>query len=118
MREIEKNILYEVEFGNNNKLQISPRDFIQCEGHNVWNYFLWGHNIFTKNVESIDFSMCGYATNTTKSRLNAFLSEYIPECRIRQKNGAQFLTLDKNTIELDVYKKYRIDLKSHSIIEL
>jgi len=120
MRVIEKNILREVEFGHNNQLQkhFSQRDFLQREGYNAWKYFLWGHNIFTKNVDSVDFSMCGYSSNTTKSRLNAFLNEYIPGCRISQKNLTQFLTLDKNTIEIDTCKKYRIDLKSHSIVEL
>ena len=76
MREIVKTMFRELEFGHDNTMDkmFSVRDRIVKEGYNQYRYYLWGSNIFTKKADNtIEFSFCGYMTNTTKDRISAFM---------------------------------------------
>ena len=52
---------------------------------------------FAKNRAVI--SACGYETATTKSRLNAILSDLAPGARIYAKNFEWFFTYNNKTVE-------------------
>ena len=54
---------------------------------NCSSVFLHGHNIatFDHNLKAVKLSSCGWTTNTTKSRLNAILSEVKYGCSVFQK---------------------------------
>ena len=55
---------------------------------NCSSIYLHGHQIatFDHNLKAVKLSSCGYETVTTKSRLNAILSELIAGARVFQKN--------------------------------
>ena len=55
--------------------------------------FLHGHRIatFDHNLKAVKISSCGWTTNTTKSRLNAILSEVKYGCSVFQKNFDWFV---------------------------
>ena len=58
------------------------------ESTNCSNVFLHGHRIatFDHNLKAVKISSCGWQTVTTKSRLNAILSEVKYGCSVFQKN--------------------------------
>ena len=64
--------------------------------------FLHGNHIATYfHVErELQLFNGGWESNTTKSRLNALLNEFIPSMRVNQKNWAWFLSddLDGSTV--------------------
>ena len=117
MRVVEQNILREIEFGHNNQLDkcFSVRDRLKRNGYNAYQYFLWEHNIFTKNVNSVEFSFCGHGSNTTKQRINAFLQHEIYGTYIYRKNWIHYLHFNEADIKLDEYKTYKINLKTREI---
>lgn len=60
---------------------------------------LHGHNIATvdHNTKAVKLDSCGYETNTTKSRLNALLSEVKYGCKVFQKNFDWFVNYQDET---------------------
>ena len=64
--------------------------------------FLHGNHIATVCKISMDLRIFdgGWRSNTTKSRLNALLNEFIPSMRVNQKNWTWFLSddLDGSTV--------------------
>jgi hypothetical protein len=53
--------------------------------------YLHGNHIATILDTAIELYTCGYQTNTTKSRLNAILSEHGNDARIVQQNYEWFV---------------------------
>ena len=66
---------------------------------NCSNVFLHGHNIATVDhaTNAVKLSSCGWQTNTTKSRLNAILSEVKYGCSVFQKNFDWFVSFNNQT---------------------
>ncbi len=60
---------------------------------NCSSVYLHGHQIATLDHHSnaLKLSSCGYQTNTTKSRLNALLSEFKYGCKVFQKQFDWYL---------------------------
>ena len=58
--------------------------------------FLHGNHIASVDTATNDLTLFdgGWRSNTTKSRLNALLNEFIPSMRVNQKNWAWFLSDD------------------------
>ena len=56
--------------------------------------YLHGHQIavYSHALKALNLSSCGYETNTTKSRLNAILSEFKVGCKVYQKNFNWFVS--------------------------
>ena len=67
---------------------------------NCSSIYLHGHQIatFDHNLKAVKLSSCGYETVTTKSRLNALLSEVNYGVRVFQKNFVWFLGKNKETL--------------------
>ena len=62
---------------------------------------LHGHIIASINFKTcaLAISACGWETTTTKSRLNAILSDLVPGARIFAKSYEWFLTYNDKTVE-------------------
>ena len=69
------------------------------ENTNCSSVYLHGHQIATvdHNTNAVKLSSCGYTTVTTKSRLNALLSEVKYGCRVFQKNWEWFVSYNNQT---------------------
>ena len=68
---------------------------------NCSSVLLHGHQIATLDHHSnaLKLSSCGYQTNTTKSRLNALLSEFKYGCRVFQKQWDWYLQNVNQTVD-------------------
>ena len=66
---------------------------------NCSNVFLHGHNIATvdHSTNAVKISSCGWQTVTTKSRLNAILSEVKWGARVFQKQFNWFVSFNNQT---------------------
>ena len=66
---------------------------------NCSSVFLHGHNIATVDhaTNAVKVSSCGWQTVTTKSRLNAILSEVKYGCSVFQKNFDWFVSFNNQT---------------------
>ena len=66
---------------------------------NCSSVFLHGHQIatFDHNLKAVKISSCGWHTPTTKSRLNAILSEVKYGCSVFQKNWNWFVSFRGQT---------------------
>lgn len=60
--------------------------------------YLHGNHIATIGETFIELYTCGYYTNTTKSRLNAILSEHGNGARVYQKQFGWFVSDRGNTV--------------------
>ena len=92
-------------------IQLSVRDKVVKRGNCV-KYILWDSCIAWCDVYdsgTISICMCGYNTNTTRSRLNAILHRY--GFYIRQRNGIPYLVSmqhSTDTVELDDTAIYQV----------
>ena len=68
---------------------------------NCSSVFLHGHNIATVDhaTNAVKLSSCGWQTVTTKSRLNAILSEVKYGCRVFQKQFDWYLSTNNQTVD-------------------
>ena len=68
---------------------------------NCSSIYLHGHQIatFDHNLKAAKLSSCGWTTNTTKSRLNAILSELIAGARVFQKQFDWYLSYNNQTVD-------------------
>ena len=75
-------------FSSGNTTVVQNRDNMEV--------FLHGNHIATLCKISMDLRLFdgGWRSNTTKSRLNALLNEFIPSMRVNQKNWTWFLSDD------------------------
>ena len=66
---------------------------------NCSSVFLHGHRIatFDHNLKAVKLSSCGWTTNTTKSRLNAILSEVKYGCSVFQKQWNWYVSFRGQT---------------------
>ena len=66
---------------------------------NCSSVFLHGHQIATVDhaTNAVKVSSCGWQTNTTKSRLNAILSEVKYGCSVFQKNWNWYVSFNRQT---------------------
>lgn len=96
MREIEKKMCVAIACGHN--MRSGNTAVINDEsGTKV---YLHGHNIWTRDNNGVEsFSLCGWNTNTTRSRLNAI------GVNVCQRN---FIPL-YNGREIDAYKRYFVE---------
>jgi hypothetical protein len=100
MRKIERQMLHAINcpgkrWSNNNTKVCWSEDQSYVE------VLLHGHIIASINFKTcgLVISACGYETNTTKSRLNAILSDIIPGARIFAKSFDWFLTYHDKTVQ-------------------
>ena len=75
---------------------VSYNEFTNCSS-----IFLHGHQIATldHHTNALKLSSCGYQTVTTKSRLNALLSEFKYGCKVFQKNFDWYLQNVNQTVD-------------------
>ena len=68
---------------------------------NCSSVYLHGHQIATldHHTNALKLSSCGWQTVTTKSRLNALLSEFKYGCKVFQKNFDWYLSTVNQTVD-------------------
>lgn len=93
------------------------RDVLKWTGEESFMYRLWGHPICTGNLgqKTLIVSDCGYATQTTASRLNAiFAGLDVPvSCSLKKGRTVFFLKgkpVQEDTIRAD---SYHISIRSN-----
>ena len=114
MRAIEKNIiqvLEELKDANYmawDNFSLSVRDSIYKDRetlkYKLWNNIIFGYN---RKENTYYFSVFGYSTNTTKSRLNAIFNHFNLG-GFYQKNYVIYWNNGSTKIEVDINKKYKI----------
>ena len=94
MRKIEREMNFAV--SNKANWRKSNTEVCYIDTTNCSHIFLHGHQIATvdHNTNAVKLSSCGYETVTTKSRLNALLSEVKYGARVYQKNWDWFLSFN------------------------
>ena len=98
MRKIEQQMNFAISNKGNwssSNTQVSYNNNTNCSS-----VYLHGHQIatFDHNLKAVKLSSCGWQTVTTKSRLNAFLSEVKYGCKVFQKNFVWFVNYNKQTL--------------------
>ena len=98
MRQIEKQMNFALSNKGNWSKDNTRVEF--NESTNCSTVFLHGHSIATYDhaLKAIKISSCGWETNTTKSRLNAILSEVKYGCGVFQKNFDWFVSYRDETV--------------------
>ena len=99
MRKLER----QMNFALSNKSNWTGSNTTVCynENTNCSSVLLHGHQIATLDHHSnaLKLSSCGYQTVTTKSRLNALLSEFKYGCRVFQKQWDWYLQNVNQTVD-------------------
>ena len=98
MRKIEQQMNTAIRYRNNwagsNTMVRVSREVVEV--------FLHGNHIASVDTATNDLTLFdgGWQSNTTKSRLNALLNEFVPSMRVNQKNWAWLLSddLDGSTV--------------------
>ena len=99
MRKIERAMNFAISNKGNwssSNTQVSYNDSTNCSS-----VFLHGHNIATvdHSTNAVKVSSCGWQTVTTKSRLNAILSEVKYGCSVFQKQFDWYLSTNNQTVD-------------------
>ena len=99
MRKVEKQMNYALSNKNNwagSNTTVSYNELTNCSS-----ILLHGHQIATldHHTNALKLSSCGYQTVTTKSRLNALLSEFKYGCRVFQKQFNWYLQSVNQTVD-------------------
>ena len=97
MRKIERAMNFAISNKGNwssSNTQVSYNDSTNCSS-----VFLHGHNIATvdHSTNAVKVSSCGWQTVTTKSRLNAILSEVKYGCSVFQKQWNWYVSFRGQT---------------------
>lgn len=104
MRKIELEMLKAIKQGVNKSLSntvVLHDNIDQCH------VYLHGNKIALISSQSIKINMCGWATVTTRARLNAILKPY--KLGITQRKGIQYLINSENAlIEINSNSQYEI----------
>jgi len=97
MRKIERQMNFAI--SNKGNWSSSNTQVSYNENTNCSSVYLHGHQIATvdHNTNAVKLDSCGYETVTTKSRLNALLSEVKYGCRVFQKNWNWFVSYNNQT---------------------
>ena len=98
MRKLERQMNFAI--SNKGNWNGSNTSVVYNEFTNCSQVRLHGHLIctFDHNTQAVKLDSCGYETVTTKSRLNALLSEVNRGARVFQKNFVWFLGKNKETL--------------------
>jgi len=103
MRKIERQLIQAINTPGS-KLSSSNTQVRWSDDQSYVEVLLHGHIIASINFAkgSMVLSNCGHATNVTKSRLNAILSDLVPGARIFAKSFEWFISgTDGTTAEFD-----------------
>ena len=97
MRKIEQQMNFAI--SNKGNWSSSNTQVSYNENTNCSQVFLHGHNIATVDhaTKAVKISSCGWQTVTTKSRLNAILSEVKYGCSVFQKNWNWYVSFNRQT---------------------
>lgn len=110
-RVIEEKIIDRIHSWKDGNYSLSVRDRVEIKGNRA-DYYLWLSPIVTIYKEiggeiSIDFSFCGYASQTTKERISELLWEFA-HCYIFRKNWIHYLKMGNDYYRINEDKCYTV----------
>ena len=99
MRKLERQMNFAV--SNKGNWAGSNTQVTYNESTNCSSVCLHGHHIATydHNLKAVKISSAGYETRTTKSRLNALLTELKTGCSVFQRKFKWYLCNDRNFVD-------------------
>ena len=99
MRKIERAMNFAI--SNKGNWSSSNTQVSYNENTNCSQVYLHGHQIATydHNTQALKMSSCGYETVTTKSRLNALLTELKTGCSVFQRKFKWYLCNDRKFVD-------------------
>lgn len=99
MRKISEKIIEKMSEGTQGQFTLSVRDALIVNEHSA-TVLLWGNPIFKvdRKEEKFFFSLCGYDTQTTTTRLNDLLGHFL-NAKLFHKNSELFIRLQNGEIE-------------------
>jgi len=99
MRQIEQQMNFAITHKGNFKKSNTEVEY--NENTNCSSVYLHGHQIATydHNTLALKLSSCGWATVTTKSRLNAILQEVKTGCSVFQRKFIWYLCNDRKFVD-------------------
>ena len=99
MRQIEKQMNFAV--SNKGNFKKANTEVSYNENTNCSQVYLHGNHIATycHNTQALKMSSCGYETVTTKSRLNALLTELKTGCTVFQRKFIWYLCNDRKFVD-------------------
>ena len=99
MRQIEQQMNFALTHKGNFKKSNTEVEY--NENSNCSSVYLHGHQIATycHNTQALKLSSCGWATVTTKSRLNAILQEVKTGCSVFQRKFIWYLRNDRKFVD-------------------
>lgn len=112
MKEIELKILNKLNHGTKGLYLLSCRDKVNIYGTSR-EYLLWNNLIYYRKEGKEHFCFCNWASQTTKSRLNAL----VREGNFFQRNWIIFYSLNNRLYRIDEAKTYAIDSKEGLLLE-
>ena len=109
MRTIERNIISTIQSKRAGVYSLSNRDRVEINDDEICVY-LWNHLIYSINRKdnTVIFSLCGWNSNTTKSRLNALLG-YCFGAGITQENYNLFFIINGKKTDISSDKLYLVN---------
>lgn len=111
MRKISEKIIEKMSEGTKGQFTLSVRDAIISNEQSIV-VLLWGNPIFKKKEEKLFFSLCGYDTQTTTTRLNDLLEHFF-NAKLFHKNSELFIRLQNGEIEkINSKSVYQIEADS------
>ena len=111
---IEEKIIEKMEHGKAREYNLSCRDTVTIKEDNkrIVTYILWASPIVTIIEEDgkrkIEFSFCGWSSQTTKKRISHILYHYA-KCWVFQKNWKIYLRKGNKVYSVDTCMKYTIE---------
>ena len=110
-RVIEERIITIINNWKEGKHVLSIRDCVVIDESKAI-YYLWGHPIVTihKGIyrkKTVDFSFCGWGSQTTKQRISELLW-YFTDCYIFRKNWIHYLKIGNDYYKIDEISMYTI----------
>lgn len=111
-RVIEEKIIDRIQSWKDGTYSLSVRDRVEIKNGKAV-YYLWQSPIVTVYKEadgkkSVNFSFCGYSSQTTKQRISELLWEF-SGCFIFRKNWIHYLKLGKDYYRIHEDKTYTIE---------
>ena len=113
MRKIEKEMVHFVRYGTSWKSGNTRVAAGMYDGNVTASVYLHGNGIFTRYYDSergevFEFSLCGWPSVTTRSRLNALFTAFCAGVGISQSDYEQYLSINGDSVRIDESNTYQI----------
>lgn len=106
-RVIEEKIIDKINSWKDGIYSLSVRDRIEIKNGKAV-YYLWKSPIVTVTGKTVQFSFCGFSSQTTKQRISELLWEFA-DCFIFRKNWIHYLKMGNDYYRINENVSYTIE---------